>query len=366
MDYKGYKLLDKIILVCKDLPERNTSYGSNSGATYYQAYFVDPSNKSQLSSARNWAEWTESSGSYRNAEGKWVRDWEIDHKPVEFEFDNNGFTLELLDCAGGSSQGGKLSFWNCLVKKDDKTFKIGINSEMLLALLKDATFIKGVCQSPLIFITQKGKVGLTVEGSETYKQCVADRELKKDLKKSATSKFSFGDITKTPTITEAYLGTITQYYKFEGDDDSRYYWYEKIRWQHCTLTKLKKPITYHMFDTLWDRKSITDFKDMYSKGAYSYPDFKANCPKRSIDGQLEIDLSEKEFIKPLISKIYDYDAYLKDQAKYYHSEVDSLKRRDYYFYTFLDRRQFGFGLPELPEELLNKIKELGIRYVEEL
>ena len=90
MDYKGYKLLDKIILVCRDLPARNDGYGINAGNTSYQAYFVDPSNKSQLSSARNWAEWTESSGSHKNEEGKWVRDWEIEHKPVEFEFENNG------------------------------------------------------------------------------------------------------------------------------------------------------------------------------------------------------------------------------------------------------------------------------------
>lgn len=153
MDYKGYKLLDKVILVCRDLPSHNGG-GLNCGAKEYQAYLVDPSNKSQLKSARDWAKWTEYGPSCKNENGRWTHEWEINHKPAEFTFDNDGFTLELLDCAGGSSQGGKLSFWNCLVKKDDKIFKIGINSEMLLNLLKDADFNKGVCQSPLIFITQ--------------------------------------------------------------------------------------------------------------------------------------------------------------------------------------------------------------------
>jgi hypothetical protein len=237
---------------------------------------------------------------------------------------------------------------------------------MLLALLKDATFINGVCQSPLIFITQKGKVGLTVEGSETYKQCIADRELKKDLKKTATSNFSFGDITKTPTITEAYLGTITQYYTFDGGENNQYWYrYDRLDWRRCTITKLKKPIVYHMFDTVFDRKSVTDFVECYSQGVYSYPEFKKTCPKRSIDGQLKLDSDEKSFTESLISKIYNYDGYLEHQARYYNAEVASAKRQNYYFYDFLDRRQFGFGLPELPEELMAKIKELGIRYVEE-
>ena len=364
MDYKGYKLLDKIILVCKDLPSRKDGRGWNEGATCYQAYFVDPSNKSQLASARNWAVWTEHGEYYRDADGKWTYDWEIDHKPVEFEFDNNGFTLELLDCAGGSSQGGKLSFWNCLVKKDDKTFKIGINSEMLLELLKDATFINGICQSPLIFITQKGKVGLTVEGSETYKQCVIDRELKKDLKKTATSKFSFGDITKTPTITDVYLGTIKQYYVFDGGDNNDYYYrYDRINWRDCTLTKLKKPVTYHMFDIKYDRSSVSDFMKRYENGIYSYPDFKTNCPKRSIDGALTLDNTNEDLVKQLTVKIYDYDAYLADQSRYYNTKTDPNNK--YLIYSFLNRHQFGFGAEELPEELLNKIKELGVRYVEE-
>lgn len=102
MDYKGYKLLDKIMLICRDLPSRTDGSGLNCSATVHQAYLVDPSSKSQLESARAWAKWTESGPYYRNKEGKWTCDWEIDHKPVEFTFDNDGFTLELLDCAGGS------------------------------------------------------------------------------------------------------------------------------------------------------------------------------------------------------------------------------------------------------------------------
>ena len=129
MDYKGYKLLDRITLVCREEASREDSCGANGGNNYYQAYLVDPTSKSQLASARQWAKWIEYAPWVRDENGNWVRDdYEIIHEPVEFEFENSGFTLELLDCAGGSSKGGKLSFWNCLVKKDDKTFKIGIGT----------------------------------------------------------------------------------------------------------------------------------------------------------------------------------------------------------------------------------------------
>jgi hypothetical protein len=183
MDYKGYKLLDTVVLVCRDVAEREESTSVFTRHKYYQAYLVDPSNKNQLESARHWAKWTEYGPSLKNeTTGKWEREYEIDHEPVEFEFENKDFTLELLDCAGGSSQGGKLSFWNCLAHKENNSFKIGINSELLLDLLKNATFVKGVCQEPLIFVTKNGKVGMTTVGSEMHKNCVEDMNLKKRLK----------------------------------------------------------------------------------------------------------------------------------------------------------------------------------------
>lgn len=358
MAYKGYKLLDKIILVCRDVPEQEEDDGLTS---CYQAYLVDPANTKQLESARNWAKWTEYGPLYKNAEDKWEREYEIPHKPIEFEFDNTGFTLQLLDCAGGSSQGGKLSFWNCLVSKEDKTFKIGINSDMLLDLLKNAVFDKGVCQSPLIFITQKGKVGMTAEGSETYKQCVADRELKKTLKTSQVSKFEFGDILKTATIEEVYLGTMMRYYTFTPGDRYRTYHWSDFR--DCTITKLAEPIKYHIFDTIYNKTRISDFSDSYSVARYSYPDFKKSCPKRAIDGKLELDITEEEFYKRVMEKFYDFDAYLDYYNKYYGRP----QSEDTALYYFLGLSTFGYGVEpfELSEDLMKRIKAAGINYVDE-
>lgn len=359
MDYQGYKLVDKIMLICRDALSTFAE-----SEKIYQAYLVDPSNKKQIESARHWAKWTEYGPSFKNEEsGRWEHEYEIKHEPVEFNFDNNGFTLELLDCAGGSSQGGKLSFWNCLVKKDNLTFKIGINSDMLLELLKNATFVNGKCQSSLIFITQKGKVGMTVEGSATWQQCVKDRELKKSLTSKATSKFTFGDKVSTPTINDVYLGTITKYYEFDSGDNSSYY-HRGINLRECTITKLKKPITYYMFESLFRKETLTSILDGYDSSLYSYPDLKKTCPKRTITGKIKMDCTEADFKQRLMSKIYDYEAFLEyAKTSYYYKGTDA----DKLIYYFLGKNTFGYGFDdfELDSKLLDLAKASGVRYVEE-
>lgn len=365
MDYQGYRLIDKIMLVCRDKATHEDGRGSNRSGCY-QAYLVDPSNNKQLESARHWAKWTEYGPSFKNKEtGKWEYEYLIDHEPVEFTFDNNGFTLELKDCAGGSSQGGKLSFWNCLVNKDNKTFMIGINSDMLLDLLKNASFEKGKCQSPLIFITQKGKVGMTVKDSETYQQCIKDNELRSVFKKTQTSKFSFGDKVSTATINEVYLGTITKYYEFDpGERNTSYRYMNHFDIRECTLTKLKTPVKYHLFDSLSREKTLTELLNDYNDYFYSYPDIKKTCPKRTITGKITMDCTETEFKQNIIQKIYDFEAQSKYMDKSYHYSGCNDQRKLYYF---LSKRTFGFGFEpfDIDSEIMDKIKAAGIKYVEE-
>ena len=369
MDYKGYKLLDRILLVCRETATHADSFGCNGGRkggdSYYQAYLVDPSNRKQAESARQWARWTEYGPSYRDADGKLTREYEIKHEPVVFEFDNAGFTLELLDCAGGSSQGGKLSFWNCIVRKADNAFKIGINSDMLLDLLKNAAFINGLCQSPLIFITQKGKVGMTVEGSETWKQCVKDKELKKELKTSAVSKFEFGDKVKTATINEVYLGTITKYYSFSpGRNDALFtYTNRAIDYSDCTITRLAKPITYHIFECETDwrgqdkKRSLLDIANNYNSSIYAAPAVKKKCPKRFIEGKIVMDCSEEEFKEITFNSIYNYNIYI---------DYETISE-DRLLYYFLSKQSFGFGFEpfDLPENIMSLCTQAGVKYIDE-
>ena len=369
MDYQGYKLIDKIMLVCRDIAEHEESTSIHAKRRDYQAYLVDPSNKKQLESARHWAKWTEYGPRIKNEEtDRWEYKYIVEHAPVEFEFDNNGFELELLDCAGGSSQGGKLSFWNCLVTKENNRFIIGINSDMLLDLLKNATFINGKCQSPLIFITQKGKVGMTVEGSETYQQCLRDRDMKKELKSKATSKFSFGDRVKTATIDDVYLGAITQYYTFDPgiNADRHTYFNYGLNYKACTITKLAKPIVHHIFEYAgkhWrsgKERTLSEIVQEYNSSVYACQGIQRSLPKRYIDGKITMDCTEEEFKELTLKAIYDYSLYKENYNKYNYEEEKLL-------YYFLNRDSFGFGFEpfELDEDLMNMIKTAGIKYVEE-
>ena len=350
-----YKLLDNIMLVCRD----EDHYKSTDAL---QAYLVDPSNKKQLESARYWAAWTEYGPSIKTASGKWEREWKKEHEPLEYTFGNQHFKLELLDCAGGSSQGGKLSFWNCIVSKEDKRFKIGINSDMLLELLKNATFVKGVCQDDLLFVTDNGRVGMCAEGSEVHKAAIKDMELKAFVKNSSVSKFEFGDILKTTMLHEVYLGTMTRYYTFDpGDNVRRYTSYYDFR--GCTLTKLAKPIKYHVFDSVSTQTKLSNFSDYYGASRYAYPDFKKSCPKRTIDGKIDLDISQEEFYKRVVNKIYDFDAYLN----YYKQSYGRPQNEDTALYYFLGSAPFGYNTEpfEIPENIMKRLKAAGMKYVDE-
>jgi hypothetical protein len=350
-----YKLLDNIMLVCRDEEHHESTEA-------LQAYLVDPSNKNQLKAAQRWATYTEYGDYVKTESGKWEYTWTKEHKPIEYTFGNQHFRLELLDCAGGSSQGGKLSFWNCIVSKEDQKFKIGINSEMLLELLKNATFVKGVCQDDLLFVTDNGKVGMCAEGSQIHRDAIKDMELKAASKKNAVSKFSFGDIITTPTLREVYLGTITRYYTFDQGRNNGYGYYH-LNYHDCTITKLAKPITYHVFDSIYGEKTkVSDFLNDYGTSRwYSYPDIKKTCPKRAIEGKLEVDCSEEYFKEELIKKIYDYKAFEN------YATTSYIRPEDRMLYYFLSKEEFGLGFEpfEIPEDIMYKIKAAGIKYVDE-
>ena len=102
MSYVPWRLFDKVIIVVN-------SFG--------QGYVVDPDNKKQLETAMKWAE------------------KHSDKAPEVIRTANKDFELTLYDCAGHNSQGGKLSFWNCKIEKDEKSYIIGVNTNFLLSLM---------------------------------------------------------------------------------------------------------------------------------------------------------------------------------------------------------------------------------------
>ena len=137
MEYTGWTLSDEITLVIKKDTYRDCGYP--------QAYLVNPKDKKQLQRAIEWGTdkkylYDENGNSIKDDRG--YSKYEL-IEPEIHTIKNEGFTVEFLDSAHGSYQGGKQSFWNCLVYNEDLKFVIGINSELLLYAIKQSTFTNG-------------------------------------------------------------------------------------------------------------------------------------------------------------------------------------------------------------------------------
>ena len=101
-----------------------------------------------------------------------------------------------------------------------------------------------------------------------------------------------------------------------------------------------------------DGVSMSDFKDMQSK------------KKATITGKINMDCTEAEFKQEVMNKTYDYDAFCKYMDESYHYKGCTAEKKLYYF---LSKQTFGFGFEpfDLDPDLLDRIKKVGIKYVEE-
>ena len=210
--YIGWKLFDKITIVTKPMTRFNYETCETILLEDVQGYIVDPSNKKQLASAREWG--TTYNYIYEEVDGKKVYKERVDIPPEEFTYDNKDFTLELAEAAEHSSQGGKLSFWNCWVTASDgKRFLIGIAANLLLDVLKSTTVINGVVQDKLMFARCKGGVGMLSQNMSSYKDALDDEATRKKSSKGKTSKHQVGHVYSTLTQNNVYLGNFYQWYE---------------------------------------------------------------------------------------------------------------------------------------------------------
>jgi hypothetical protein len=261
MDYKGVNIPKKVIIVAK--PQTQWfNYMTSEIYTKHEdcspAYVVDPSSKGMLESALSWA----SSQSIKLDENgnpiKYINQWnreEIEYEKLEgiqYEYDNDGiFDFELEDSANGSCQGGKLSFWNCkITAPDGNKFLIGINSDILLNLLKHNTFINGKCQSKVYLGRIKGNaVGAFTENMELFEQAKHDDNIRNASK---SKKYIPGDVIRTKTETFVYIGEI--YKNFETFSYKTGYW--NYRDGIDTIHLFDKPKKYHMYIHLYSHSNF--------------------------------------------------------------------------------------------------------------
>ena len=162
-------------------------------------YVSDANDKNTLKTGENWATTT-----------RWVDNKSIIVEPLIIHTENNGFKLTLDSSAGGSSQGGKLSFWMCKIEKDNICGRIGINQEELNQLFKESTFINGVCQQEVCFYRIGGQVGACVVGGERYKEFHDIKDKDAQLSKAKkTTKWELGRVYESKTMRSAWVGVVT-------------------------------------------------------------------------------------------------------------------------------------------------------------
>ncbi|MBR3600250.1 MAG: hypothetical protein IKL53_10295 [Lachnospiraceae bacterium] len=281
-------LFDKIIIVGKDSRRWDRKLCKYVEDDIPQGYIVDPSNKKSLESALHWAKWTEYIGEFHRDTRKY--DEEILHEGIIYEFDNSDFRMELFDSAHGSSEGGKLSFWNCKIIKDDKEFIIGISSDLLLDVLRYNDFIQGVCQSTLMFGRCKGGVGLLSTNMPTYQQALADVERKKNMNKGKTSKVVEGRVYETTTLSNVYLGKMYSWYEPIYSKESNYYYYSNVL---VGFKRREKPVPLYFYPCWYeDKTKMSDYKD----SLWGISRIKPPSRKESTDKFVEIDMTMQEMV----------------------------------------------------------------------
>jgi len=203
----SWKLYDKVTIVAKPVEVYDYKQHKIVYQGYEQGYVVEYGNKKMLDSAITWAV-----------------GYQKDKTPEQFDFDNNGFLLTIHNSAGGSSQGGKLSFMSCWIEKDGHKFLIGINSELLVELIKNTTIINGVCQSEVCFARKDGQVGVLTKDMDSYKEAVEYENRSTELNKKKTTKWIIGHVYETVSTKVIYLGKLYQWYDMERVDSDRKMW----------------------------------------------------------------------------------------------------------------------------------------------
>lgn len=213
--YSGIKINEEIILVEKFVD--TTPFDNQDTPKIPQAYVVQTDNPKMLETALAWAKYTkykkDEQGNYItsiNERGRSTYEMEV-IEGTQHRYKNGTFDFYIYDSANGSSQGGKLSFWTAkVVAPDNKEFLIGINSDILVEMLKHNTFIDGKCSSKVWLGRISGsRVGAFTETMPEFIQSKKDENFRK-LK--STVKYQIGDIVSTKTSTWVYLGEQSEYF----------------------------------------------------------------------------------------------------------------------------------------------------------
>ena len=346
-NYIGWKLFDKVTIVAKKM----YAYDYKTSTTYetgtVQGYLVDPSNKKQLENARSWGT-THTYEYFTDEKGNRSVKQTHEHKPEEYTYDNDGFMLQLYNSAEGSSQGGKLSFWNCwITAPDGKKFLIGIAADLLLDVLKSSIVVNGIVLDKLMFARCKGGVGMLHKGMESYQQAIADANTRNNMKKGKTSKHQLGHVYVTATEQNVYFGKFYRWY--EPVYEKKVVSWGVYRDTIVGFKKLDKPVEQIFFPR------YDETKTKFSEYECHWWECRDKAPaRRESDSVVEIDLTPEEMCKRFEEQHFwrHYNDWFGDKkyAKYICSDAVGLSSNNTEY--------------TMPQDLRNALNRYGY-YVED-
>lgn len=293
MSYKGWKLMEKLDVAVRQTDEVGGRYD-------FTGYVVEHGDEKALETAKDWARITP----YDRDKGG----YQTPIEPVVHTFDNEGFTATILDSAGGSSQGGRLSFWRCAVEKDGIKFIIGVNDAILADLIKNSEIKNGVIKENLMFARKGGQPGLIHENMEAYADATADMKHKADMKSmKKTSKWEIGGVYSSITMTDICLGPVWDTMEKYQDPDSRG-WYPIMKLRKAATPK--KVMAWVNLSTYRHKDGVPEtFEKLLQEELDStYIYFSAGKPPaRAKTGQLEVKESDNKLLDKLFKGNKDDD-----------------------------------------------------------
>lgn len=285
MAYKNWKLMDKLDVAIR-----------NDGENYrgFTGYIVEHGDKNALEKAKDWARIR----NYNRDKGE----YDDPIEPIVVTFDNECFTATILDSAGGSSQGGRLSFWRCMVEKDGFKFTIGVNDAILADLIKNSEIKNGKIKEELMFARKGGQPGLIHKDMDAYADATADMKHKEEMKKAKkTSKWEIGGVYSSITQTAICLGEVFDTMEeYQVDSSWSYYRRTELRKRE---TPLKVLAWVHISN--YGNKVIPDTledllnRELESNYIYFYT---GKPPARAKTQQLEVKDSDMVLLDKLLKK----------------------------------------------------------------
>ncbi len=267
--YSGWKQIGGISIIYS-----TNDYMTHNGKKYPKAYVAETKNKKAIESGVRWAE------SY-----EWSKDYKTKsyRKPEVVETDNKDFSFQIISAAGNSWQGGKLSFWMCLMeKKGIKPFAVGINADILCDLILETVMNKGKTDEKVFFARKNGQLGVMHENMPSYQELLKDEQLKKDVAKKKTTKWKIGYKYQTLTTNDIMFGMFSKIVSFNHSYNS-YYGCDS---QLAISLDFTRP-DYVLYGGLYKSKNpkISDvYKDIVEDISYDY--LKPKCPSRQEGEQI--------------------------------------------------------------------------------